>query len=242
MKKTENILLTIAARGGSKGVPNKNIRKILGKPLIAYTIEQAYKWGGAADIICSTDKKEIAAIAEKYGAKIPFLRPRNLSTDTASKIEVLRHALIECQHTYKKVYDIVIDLDVTAPIRRISDLENCLRLFRKARPKTLFSVVRARKSPYFNMVEINKTGKAFLSKKLPCPIRRRQDSPLVYDMNASIYFYESRYLLDRNTNSPISDNSIVYVMDDTSSVDIDREIDFKYVEFLIKEGVCENVL
>jgi CMP-N-acetylneuraminic acid synthetase len=242
MAKTENILIVIAARGGSKGVPGKNIRKILGKPLIAYTIEQAKKWGEAADIVCSTDNKDIAEVAKKYGIKAPFIRPKFLATDKASKVKVIQHALLYCQSKYKKTYDIVVDLDVTAPIRKISDLENCLKLFRKFRPKTLFSVAKSRKSPYFNMVEIDKSGKAFLSKKLPRLIRRRQDSPLVYDMNASIYFYKSSYLLNKNTNSPISDNSIVYVMDDISSVDIDREIDFKYVEFLIKKGVFRDVL
>jgi len=223
-------------------VPGKNIRKILGKPLIAYTIEQAKKWGKATDIVCSTDNKNIAEIAKKYGIKVPFMRPKFLATDKASKVKVIQHALLYCQRKYKKTYGIVVDLDATAPIRKISDLENCLKLFKKLRPDSLFSVVESRKSPYFNMVEIGRNGKAVLSKKLPRPIRRRQDSPLVYDMNASIYFYKSSYLLNKNTNSPISDNSIVYVMDDISSVDIDREIDFKYIEFLIKEGVLRNVL
>ncbi len=232
-----NILLTIAARGGSKGVKNKNIRTINNIPLIAITIGQAIKWGKAAKIIVTTDSEEIALTAKKYGAQVPFLRPPELATDTAGKIPALRHAVLESERIFSEKYDLLVDLDPTAPIRKISDLDSCLDLFLKNRPKSIVSVTKAKKNPYFNMVELNKSGFLKISKELDGSIIRRQDAPQVYSMNASIYFYSRDYILDQNTKSALSDKSMIYEMDDLSSVDIDREIDFNYIEYLIKHGV-----
>lgn len=240
MYKGNKILCVIAARGGSKGLPNKNIKALGGKPLIAYTIQQARRWGKATDIVCSTDSEKIAKIAKRYGAETPFLRSRDLAGDGVPKLEVIRDALFRCENIYKRVYDIIVDLDITAPIRKVSDLDNCLRLFRKKRPKTLFSVVRSRKNPYFNMVEEKKNGKVALCKTIRKPVFARQAAPLVYDMNASIYFYRRDYLADNKNSAVISDNSIVYVMDEISDTDIDSKTDFEYIEFLIKEGMWKS--
>ncbi|EKD89922.1 MAG: Acylneuraminate cytidylyltransferase [uncultured bacterium] len=229
-----NILITICARGGSKGVKGKNIREILGKPLIYYTIKQAKEWSKDTRIIVSTDSEEIAVFARQFGAEVPFIRPAALATDTAAKVPVLRHALNYCEEFYKEKYDCVMDLDVTSPVRKISDLENSLKLFTKKNPKTLFSVVPAHRNPYFNMVEETNDGKAVLSKK--GDFVRRQDAPKVYDMNASIYIYDRDYLINEENNSSISDNSIVYVMNEISK-DIDSETDFRFIEFLVKEGI-----
>src|SRR3989338_9811887 len=116
-----NILLTIAARGGSKGVKNKNIRFLAGMPLIAHTILQAKQWGKAAKIICSTDSKEIAEVARSYGALVPFTRPAELAQDTSGKIDCLRHALKTMEQMDQTKYDVLVDLDATAPLRKISD-------------------------------------------------------------------------------------------------------------------------
>lgn len=233
----KRILLTVAARGGSKGVKNKNIRMLCGAPLIAHTIMQAKKWGRAARIICSTDSDEITSIAGQYGADVPFVRPAELATDESGKIEVLRHALEAVEKEDGTVYPIIIDLDVTAPVRKISDIEGALQLFLKERPKTVFSVVPSRKNPYFNMVELDTENRAVLVKALDSTLRRRQDAPRVYDMNASIYVYDRDYLLDRSTRSAISDRSFVFVMDGLSAFDIDSELDFQFIEFLVSKGV-----
>lgn len=240
MPSKDNILLIIAARGGSKGVKNKNTKILMGKPLIAYTIQQAFKWGKAADIVCSTDSRKIAKLAKQYGVKIPFKRPKNLAGDKIPKIEVLRHALFECERIYKKKYHIIVDLDVTSPIRKIVDLDNCLRLFRKNRPDTLFSVVKSRRNPYFNMVEKKNNGRLSLSKCLKKKVFGRQAAPLVYDMNASIYFYKREYLLNSKNNAVVSKISLAYIMDEISGVDIDSELDFKFIEFLMKKGVWKS--
>jgi CMP-N-acetylneuraminic acid synthetase len=232
-----NILLTIAARGGSKGVRNKNIRHLKGKPLIAYTIEQALKWGKASRVVVSTDSVRIAEIAKEYGAEVPFMRPRELATDSAPKVPVLRHALRKSENLFQESFEIVVDLDPTAPVRNTEDLDACLATFLHSQPKTLFSVVVAHKNPYFNMVEERPDGFVQLCKQqLSGGVHTRQSAPAVYEMNASIYFYQRDFLLHGESDSVITDRSAVYVMDEKSSYDIDREIDLVFLEFLLERG------
>jgi CMP-N,N'-diacetyllegionaminic acid synthase len=231
-----NILVTICVRGGSKGVPKKNIRPLGNRPLIAYTISQAQQWGRARTIVVSTDSAEIAAVARKYGAEVPFMRPASLATDATGKLPVIRHALRECEVIYGEIFDTVVDLDATAPLRTVADLENCRTLFERERPNSLFSVVEAHKNPYFNMVELNEFGKPVLCKKSGATVQRRQDAPPVFNLNASIYFFNRGFLLEGAHSSVVTENSRIYVMPDASGFDIDREIDFKLLEFLVQEG------
>ena len=235
----DNILVVICARGGSKGIKGKNIRHLLGRPLIFYTIRQALKWGRAHRVVVSTDSPKIAQIAKKHGAKVPFMRPRQISLDSTPKGCAIRHALIECEKLYGVQYDIVVDLDVTSPVRTPKDLDNCLKIFQRFRPKTLFSVVKSHKNPYFNMVEKARNGNVGLSKRLAKRPIRRQDVPAVYAMNASIYFYDRNHILASQSPSPFSEDTRTYVMEDVSSVDIDREIDFKFIEFLAKKRMIK---
>ena len=234
-----NIIVTIGARGGSKGVRGKNIRKLNGIPLICYTIKQALNWGKAKRVVVSTDSDEIAYVSKKCGAEVPFMRPAFLATDTAAKLPAIRHALLETEGIFNEKYDIIVDLDATAPIRTIDDLNNCLNIFINDWPDTLYSVVKARKNPYFNMVEKNDSGHYVLSKKLENTIIRRQDAPKVYSLNASICFFKRDYFLNEKSKTCITNNSKIYIMDDIAGVDIDREIDFKFVEFLIREGIIK---
>jgi N-acylneuraminate cytidylyltransferase/CMP-N,N'-diacetyllegionaminic acid synthase len=227
------ILGTICAREGSKGIKNKNIRNLKGKPLIAFTIEYLKKWGKADKIVCSTDSKKIAEIAKRYGAEIPILRPKELATDTASKIEALKHIVKFCETQDSVKYDIVVDLDPTAPLRRKIFLEEAFKKFLKSDANNLYSVNKARKNPYFNMVELDEKGYANLSKQ--SNVVRRQDAKPVFEMNASIYIYNRDFLL--NTNSVHSDKTIIYEMPDIASIDIDNEIDFLFIEFLLKNEV-----
>ena len=235
----KKILVTICARGGSKGVKGKNYRMLNGNPLISYTIKQALNWKKALNVVVSTDSEEIARIARESGAEVPFLRPTELATDSAPKLPVIRHALMECEKLHNTKYDIVVDLDPTSPIRTDEDLDNCLDLFAKNYSDTLFSVVPAHKNPYFNMVEQDASGKIILCKKLPGTIIRRQDAPKVYDLNASIYFYKREFIIQEDQKTPITENSSVYIMNEFSGMDIDREIDFIFVEQLVKEGLVK---
>ena len=227
------ILATICARGGSKGIKNKNIRPLQGKPLIAYTIEYLKKWGKAERIVCTTDSEEIAAIAKKYGAEIPCMRPPELATDTAAKLPVLQHIVKICEQQNNTTYDIIVDLDPTAPLRKLLFLQEAFQKFVDSKANNLYSVTKAHKNPYFNMVELDEKGFAHLCKKSDTV--RRQDAKMVYELNASIYIYNRDFLL--SAHSIHSDKTIIYEMPDIASVDIDRELDFLFIEYLLKNGV-----
>jgi CMP-N-acetylneuraminic acid synthetase len=239
-KETHSMLCTICARGGSKGVKDKNIRPLAGKPLIAYTIEDALRWGRARHVVVSTDSFRIAAVAKKYGAEVPFIRPARLATDNSPKLFSIRHALIECERIFGERYDIVVDLDATAPVRSVRDIENCFKIFLKKRPETIFSVVRAYKNPYFNMVEKRGDGFYGLCKKASGPITRRQATPQVYSMNASIYLYSRDFILNERNLTPFSGRTVVYVMGELSAHDIDNELDFQFIEFLMKKRIWKR--
>ncbi|MBF0386261.1 MAG: acylneuraminate cytidylyltransferase family protein [Candidatus Omnitrophica bacterium] len=232
-----NILMVVCARGGSKGVKNKNIRLLCGKPLIAYSLEHCKAWGRAAHIIVSTDSSEIAEIALRWGAEVPFMRPPELATDTAPKVPVIRHALLSAEAYYGSQFDVVVDIDASAPLRTVRDIEGAFQAFCFGEVDTVFSVVPAHRNPYFNMVEEGLDGYCQLVKPLPGVITSRQIAPKVFDLNASIYFYKSDYLRDLAVLSPISRKSKVYVMDPICARDIDSEEDFNYVEYLVQRGL-----
>jgi len=227
------ILGTVCARGGSKGVKNKNIRDLAGKPLIAYTIEYFKKWKKTNRLICSTDSEKIAEIAKTYGAEIPYIRPSELATDDTPKLKVIQHVLKFCEQQDKTKYDVIVDLDPTAPLRKQKYLEDAFKKFMESDANNLYSVCKARKNPYFNMVEIDEKGYAHLCKQ--SSVIRRQDAKTVYEMNASIYIYKRDFLLNAKTVQ--SDKTIIYEMPEISSIDIDSELDFTFIEFLLKSGV-----
>ncbi|SEJ36125.1 N-acylneuraminate cytidylyltransferase/CMP-N,N'-diacetyllegionaminic acid synthase [Halohasta litchfieldiae] len=156
----DTVLCTICARGGSKGVPNKNIRTVAGKPLIAHTIDHALQWDRSTDVIVSTDSSEIAAVAEQYGAEVPFLRPDHLASDSAAKLPVIQHAHQYMTEEKDRTYDYIVDLDATAPLRQIEDIENCFEVLQNSDSHNVYTVTEADKNPYFNMVELDKDGYA----------------------------------------------------------------------------------
>ena len=226
------ILATICARGGSKGVPGKNIRPLCGKPLIAYTIETAQRCRLIDRIIVSTDSPQIADIARATGAEVPFTRPEELATDDAPKLAAIKHAVrfLETEQGYHS--DIIVDLDPTSPLRTAEDVEACIRIVRDEGADNVFSVIKAHRNPYFNMVEVV-DGRVQLVKCLASAVVRRQDAPPVYDMNASIYAWK-RYAL-MNNDSLFLETTRIYEMPEWAK-DIDGETDFKFAEFMIKEG------
>lgn len=228
-----NVLCTICARGGSKGVKNKNIKLINNKPLIAYTVEQAKSSKLFDHIVISTDSDEIARIAQEYGAEVFFKRSAEMASDTAGKLDVIKDAFIKSENYYKKKYDYLIDLDATAPLRDVEDIINSFEQFLKNDNDNLITAMPARRSPYFNLVEVDTNGKVYLSKSLDSLILRRQDAPKSYDMNASIYIWKRDVIL--NEKSVFLEKTGLYVMPEERSIDIDSELDFKFVEFLMKE-------
>lgn len=231
-----NILCTICCRSGSSGVKDKNIKLINGKPLMAYTIETAKKWGGYNDFIISTDSEKYQAIAKEYGCDAPFLRPQELADSKAGKVGVIRHAMLEMEKLNGVEYDYVIDLDVTSPIRKAEDIENCFKMCVDGDYEIVYSVTNARKNPYFNMVEVNESGYAVLSKHLEKDVLSRQAAPKVYEINGSIYVYKREYLLE--AENVYANKAGIYVMDD-HAIDIDSNADFDYIEYLLKAGKIE---
>ena len=227
-----NIVATICARGGSKGVPRKNIRLLCGKPLIVHTIETAQKCPLINRIIVSTDDREIAEIARKASAEVPFMRPEELAQDDTAKLPVIKHAI---QFLESQGYspDIVVDLDPTSPLRTDKDIEACIRMVMAGEADNVFSVTRASKSPYFNMVEII-DGKVRLVKQLDRPAKRRQDAPEVYDMNASIYVWKRDALM--NNETIYLENTRIYLMPKWA-IDIDDETDFEFVEYMLSRRI-----
>lgn len=225
------ILCTICARGGSKGVKNKNIRQIDGLKLIAYSILQAKESGLFEHIVISTDSDEIASVATKYGGEVFFKREAAMSGDSAAKVPAIRDALLRSEEHFKMKFDTLIDLDATAPLRTSEDIKKAYKLFKSGDYENLITAVPARRNPYFNLIEEQKEGGYNTSK--PCSFVCRQEAPKCYDMNASIYIFDRERLLKRD--DVFGTKTTLYVMSEESAFDIDSELDFKIVEFLLRE-------
>jgi len=231
----ENILITICARAGSKGLPDKHLKELCGKPLIAWTAAYSFecKWRQVISAICTDDEK-ILKVALRYGVDGYIPRLKSLSKNKTPKIDVLRYALNWLENELDTQFKTIIDLDATNPLRRIKDIRNAYRAFVKGGYDSLSSVVEARKNPYYSMVEMG-DGKARQSKYAERIFACRQELPQVYEQNANIYVYKREYLLDENNKSDIGDNMGIYIMPDWTFCDINTELDFKIVEMLMRE-------
>jgi CMP-N,N'-diacetyllegionaminic acid synthase len=227
-----NITCVIGARGGSKGLAGKNIRPLLGKPLIAWSIEQAKACAEVTRVVVSTDSDAIADVAREYGAEVPFMRPPELAGDSAGKWEVWQHALAGCDAQYPEPIDIYVDLDCTSPLRDVEDISKAIAQFRTSKADAVFSVCEARKNPYFNMLEIVE-GCQRISKALPTPIVRRQDAPAVYEHVASIYVLAPAYL--RKGTGLLSGCTQGYDIGSAKSLDVDSQFDFELIEYLMRK-------
>lgn len=227
-----NRLCTICARGGSKGVKNKNIRDLLGKPLIAYSLEQAIQSGLFRTIAVSSDSDEILEIAGKWGAQHLIKRPDELATDQAAKIPAIRHCVREVERVTATRFTTLVDLDATSPLRLAEDIVGAVRLLEERGVSNVITGMNARRSPYFNLVEADGSGFVRLAKKLETPVVRRQDGPKCYDMNASVYVWRRDCLFE--SDSVFNGDTLLYEMPDDRSIDIDSELDFQFVEFLMK--------
>ena len=236
-QKMNKVLCTICMRSGSKGVPGKNLRNLHGKPLMAYTIDQAKRSSLFEYVIVSTDSVEIAETAKQYGAEAWFLRPTELATDEAPKLPVIRHAFLEAEKYYGHEFEILVDLDATSPLRSVEDIKNSYEQFSAEGADILITGSPSRKNPYFNMVEIT-DGRVRKVKELQSPPARRQDAPEVYDMNASIYIWKRKALLECETL--FTDKTSLYVMPERRSIDVDTELDWELVEFIIGKQVATN--
>lgn len=228
-------LCTICARGGSKGVKNKNVRDMAGKPLIAYSIQQAKSTGLFEYIAVSSDSQEILDIAKQYGADLLVQRPSELATDTAAKLPVIRHCVNMAEQITGNVFSTIVDLDATSPLRNPEDIIHAFQLLETRGASNVITGAPARRSPYFNLVELNEAGTVQLSKMLATPVVRRQDAPKCYDMNASIYVWRRESLME--IDGLFQSGTHLYEMPEERSIDIDSELDFEIVEFLMRRRV-----
>lgn len=224
------MLAVIPARGGSKGVPGKNIRLLAGKPLIVYTIEAALASDIFEKVIVSTDSEEIADIAERNGAEIPFIRPSSLSGDMVSSDDVIIHALDFYKHQGDG-FDSVCKLQPTSPLRNSEHLKEAFHLFCEKNADFLVSVCKCEHSPMWSgILDADLSLDNFIDEnvKRSC----RQELPDFYRLNGAIYmgktnaFYANRNFLGRN--------GIAYIMNQDVSVDIDSELDFKMAEYIME--------
>lgn len=225
-------LVTICARAGSKGLPGKNTKIMHGKPLIQWTIDQAEEWAierGGAVIVVSSDDPTVKKIALSNNL-FYVNRPPELARDGAGKVAAIRHAWEYMEHALNRSLDIVIDLDVTNPMRRMEDIEMVWRMAQGHQitppdnPLTVFSVTKARRNPYFNQYPWpTQDGRQFAC---------RQDAPKVWDLNCCIYAYSREYMLS-DRQYPITNRSEIYEMPDWSAFDIDSSLDWEIVEFLM---------
>ncbi len=229
------IIASICARGGSKGVPGKNKRKIHGRPLIEYTIECAQKTPLINEIVVSTDDEEIASIARENGLAVPFMRPQELASDTASKWPVFIHLVEKFEQMNGKKIDVLVDLEVTVPLRTPQDIEGSIKLL-LADDKTdvVVTAYDAERNPYFNMVELDDNNYAHIVKKPGSPLVRRQDAPEVYSLTGAIFAIKREALYKYSHWS--TSNFKIYPIPRLRAVDIDTEIDLKFVEFLMSQS------
>lgn len=229
-------LVTICARGGSKGIPGKNIKVINGKPLIAYTIEVAIGLSlyRDVDIILSTDSVEIKKVVEELNypnLDLSYERPDYLASDTAGKLDAIIDVKEYAEQKIARKYDFLIDLDVTSPLRTVDDLNDAIDLlFKKEDAINLFSVSPANRNPYFNMVE--EGGDGFVSLCKMGNFLTRQSAPKVFDLNASFYVYKASFF-HKAYKTVITDRSIVYEVPHLC-FDLDHQIDFDFMTYLLE--------
>ncbi len=227
------ILCTICARAGSKGVTNKNLRPINSKPLIVYSIEQALATKLFDQIVVSSDSAEIRNVALANGATYAVERPFELASDTAPKLPAIRHCVESAEKKFGQ-FEVIIDLDATAPLRDPEDILGALELLKTTNSDNVITGTPAHRSPYFNLVETNEQGIVHLSKQPRAAVDRRQDSPECFDMNASIYVWRRHALFENETL--FTKSTRLFVMPRERSIDIDSQADFDMVEWLMTKG------
>lgn len=228
-------LCVVAARGGSLGVPGKNIRPLLGKPLIAWSIEHALRSGEFGRVVVSTDSAAIAEAAVAAGAEVPFMRPAELARPDTGKFQVWQHALAACERHYGERYDEYVDLDCTNPLIDDTDIRAALGQFRASRGRgvdAVFTVCRARRNPYFNLVEPDASGALRMSKQLGPTVLSRQEAPPVFEHVAGVYVLAADYV--RRANHLLDGHAEPYEVEEGRHLDVDSEMDFVLIEFLLK--------
>jgi len=226
-----NVIGIIFARGGSKGLPGKNIRPLAGKPLIAWSIEHAQSVQRLRRVIVSTDSEEIAVVSRKYGAEVPFLRPKELAGDETPEWLAWRHALMYLKETEGGLPDAMVSIPATAPLRLPQDIDRCLNEFEMGGAEMVITVTEAQRNPYFNMVKANTDGTVSLVIPSKSDVARRQDAPPVFDMATVAYVASPQFVLTQNSLFSGCVHAVTVPVE--RAIDIDTLLDFEIAEFLM---------
>lgn len=225
------VVCVICARSGSREVPDKNIRSLHGKPLLAHSVEVAVESGLFEHVVVTSDSESYLNIAREYGADIMVKRPAELAADTATKLGAIEHAVSYTENSTGKEFDVIVDLDVTSPLRIQVDLLESLELFEASGVKSIITGCKSHRSPYTNLVERDPDGVVNIVKPAAESISRRQEAPVCFDMNASIYIWDRKAF--REDPKVFYEDTLLYEMPFERSWDIDYEIDFEIVELLM---------
>ena len=223
----------IAARGGSKGVTRKNIRLLAGKPLIAYAIESSIKSKIFSHVVVSTEDKEIARISQKFGAEVPFLRPKKLATDSTGMTEVVLHGLKKL-HALGYDFDTFVNRDCTVPFLRNKDVAGSIRLLKRKNCNAVFGVYRQHLNPYFNIMELDSNGFLKIVKDEEKRPISRQTAPIVYQLNGLFTYNTEKFFEYRND---LLLNALPYEIPIETGFMIDTEFEFKLAEFIIQKKI-----
>lgn len=229
----------IFARGGSKGVPGKNIRFLAGKPLIAYSIETAFQSQFIDRVVVSTDDEKIAQVAQDFGAEVPFLRPKELAQDNSPEWLAWQHAIrtLKEQNNGREL-DVFLSVPPTAPLRATEDIDNAIQTFLASDADIVITVKKAGRHPSFNMVTLDEQNCAKLVLPLDKQIIRRQDAPPVYDMTTVAYVASPKFIME---SKAVFEGKVKAVLiPEERALDIDTELDFQFAEYLMTNRMKTN--
>ena len=230
--KQKKILAIITARGGSKGIPRKNIKNLGGKPLIAYTIEVSKQSKYITNLIVSTDDQEIADICKKYGVDVPFLRPKELALDTTKHLPVLQHAVKFMEQKLGMVYDYIVILQPTSPFRVVSDIDECIEKIILTNADSALSMVEVDENHPMKMKKIVDGKILPFSDKEPEGVRR-QDLPLAYKRSGAVYVVKRDNIVEKDVL--FGEDLVATVVPIERSIDIDNELDWIKAEYMLKK-------
>lgn len=228
------IVGAICARGGSKGIRRKNLRELAGLPLIAHTIKCALACPILDRVVVSTEDSEIAGVAESFGAEVPFLRPAALATDEAPKWHVFQHLATTLEEMWGTPLVAIVDLDTGVPLRIPGDVTASVEQLLDHNADVVITAYSPERNPYFNMVELDGSGRAHIAKPSASPITRRQDAPSVYSLSPSVFAINRRALVDYSHWS--EGNVRLHIIPRERAVDVDTEMDFRVVACLMRDA------
>jgi CMP-N-acetylneuraminic acid synthetase len=223
----------IFARGGSKGLPGKNIKILAGKPLLGWAIETALAVPEINRVVVSTDDLDIAGVAREFGAQVPFIRPEILAGDTASEWDAWRHALRTLREFEGEFPDPFISIPTTAPLRLPEDIEACINAYREGDADIVLTITKAHRNPWFNMVTLNSDGTVEPVNKVDEAFVRRQDAPEVHDITTVVYVADPNFVMEKR--GIFSGKVKAVSVPAERSIDIDTSHDFAVAEFLMNQ-------